>query len=146
MIMLALSIDQNERQIFQLKKVRRKRRVQIGERGMICIQFICMLELCLSSILFVVFFSDSKYLVIFQYRDTPPVFVLLSYDRWNPRIIVIGASLTICSQKTRARSLIVNQYKFTVVYWESVNFMGYITVCYLLIVNSYASVHIARNV
>ena len=36
--------------------------------------------------------------------------------------------------------------KFTVVYCESVNLIGYITVCYLLIVNSYASVHIARNV
>ena len=37
-------------------------------------------------------------------------------------------------------------YKFTVVYCKSVNLIGYITVCYLLIVNSYASVHIARNV
>ena len=36
--------------------------------------------------------------------------------------------------------------KFTVVYFESVNLIGYITVCYLLIVNSYASVHIARNI
>ena len=35
---------------------------------------------------------------------------------------------------------------FTVVCCESVNLIGYITVCYLLIVNSYASVHIARNV
>ena len=36
--------------------------------------------------------------------------------------------------------------KFTVVYCESVNLIGYITVDYLLIVNSYASVHIARHV
>ena len=39
-----------------------------------------------------------------------------------------------------------NQYKFTVVYWESVNLIGSITVCYLLIVNSYASVHMVRNI
>ena len=38
------------------------------------------------------------------------------------------------------------QYKFTVVYCESLNLIGYIIVCYLLIVNSYASVHIVRNV
>ena len=38
------------------------------------------------------------------------------------------------------------RFKFTVVYCESVNLIGYITVCYLLIVNSYASVHIARHV
>ena len=48
-------------------------------------------------------------------------------------------------------------YKFTVVYCESVNLIGYITVFYLLIENSYmrvvhvflflhASVHIARHV
>ena len=37
-------------------------------------------------------------------------------------------------------------YKFTVVYWESVNLIGYITDFYLLIETSYASVHIARNV
>ena len=37
-------------------------------------------------------------------------------------------------------------YKFTIVYCESVNLIGYIIVCYLLIVNSYASVHIARHV
>ena len=35
---------------------------------------------------------------------------------------------------------------FDVVYCESVNLIGYITVDYLLIVNSYASVHIARHV
>ena len=34
-------------------------------------------------------------------------------------------------------------YKFTVVYCESVNLIGYIIVCYLLIVKCYASVHIA---
>ena len=38
------------------------------------------------------------------------------------------------------------KYKFTVVYCEFVNLIGKITDCYLLIVNSYASVHIARNV
>ena len=37
-------------------------------------------------------------------------------------------------------------YKFPVVYCESVNLIGYITACYLLIVNSYASVHIVRHV
>ena len=36
-------------------------------------------------------------------------------------------------------------YKFTVVYCESVNLIGYITVDYLLIVNSYASVHISGH-
>ena len=36
-------------------------------------------------------------------------------------------------------------YKFTVVYRESVNLIAYIIVCYLLIVNTYASVHIARH-
>ena len=41
---------------------------------------------------------------------------------------------------------ILNQYKFTVVYCESVNLIGYIIVSYLPIVNSYASVHIARHV
>ena len=35
---------------------------------------------------------------------------------------------------------------FTAVYCESVNLIGYIIVCYLLIVNSYASAHIARHV
>ena len=44
------------------------------------------------------------------------------------------------------RSLISVRYKFTVVYCESVNLIGYITVSYLLIVNSYASVHIAHHV
>ena len=39
-----------------------------------------------------------------------------------------------------------HEYKFTVVYCESVNLIGYIIVCYLLIVNSYASAHIARHV
>ena len=39
-----------------------------------------------------------------------------------------------------------HSYKFTVVYCESVNLIGYIIVCYLLIVNSYVSVHIARHV
>ena len=39
-----------------------------------------------------------------------------------------------------------NYYKFTVVYCESVNLIGYVIVCYLMIVNSYASVHIARHV
>ena len=38
------------------------------------------------------------------------------------------------------------QYKFTVVYCESVNLIGYITVFYLLIENSYASLHIAHHV
>ena len=38
------------------------------------------------------------------------------------------------------------KYKFTVVYCESVNLIGYIIVCYLLIVNSYTSVHLARHV
>ena len=33
-------------------------------------------------------------------------------------------------------------YKFTMVYCESVNLIGYITIFHLLIVNSYASVHI----
>ena len=37
-------------------------------------------------------------------------------------------------------------YKFTVVYCESVNSIGYITVFYLLKENSYASVHIAHHV
>ena len=37
-------------------------------------------------------------------------------------------------------------YKFTVVYCESLNLIGYITVFYLLIENSYASVHIAYHV
>ena len=37
-------------------------------------------------------------------------------------------------------------YKFTVVYYESVNLIGYISVFYLLIENSYASVHIAHHV
>ena len=37
-----------------------------------------------------------------------------------------------------------HKYTFTVVYCESVNLIGSITVEYLLIVNSYASVHIAR--
>ena len=36
-------------------------------------------------------------------------------------------------------------YKFTVVYCESVNLIGYITVFYLLIENGYTSVHIARH-
>ena len=36
-------------------------------------------------------------------------------------------------------------YKFTVVYCESVNLIGYITVDYQLIVNSYASVHITHQ-
>ena len=40
----------------------------------------------------------------------------------------------------------INQYKFTVVYCESVNLIGYITVDYLLIVNSCASVHITHHV
>ena len=40
----------------------------------------------------------------------------------------------------------MDKYKFTVVYCESVNLIGYIIVCYLLIVNSYASVHIAHQV
>ena len=35
--------------------------------------------------------------------------------------------------------------KFTVVYYETVNFIGYIIVFYLLIVNSYASVDIAHH-
>ena len=43
------------------------------------------------------------------------------------------------------RSILI-KYKFTVVYCESVNLIGYITVFYLLIENSYALVHIARNV
>ena len=43
-------------------------------------------------------------------------------------------------------SIILYYYKFTVVYCESVNLIGYITVSYLLIVNSYASVHIAHHV
>ena len=38
------------------------------------------------------------------------------------------------------------QYKFTMVYCESVNLIGYITVFYLLIENCYASVRIARQV
>ena len=38
------------------------------------------------------------------------------------------------------------QYKFTVVYCESVNLIGAISVDYLLIVNSYASVHIMHHV
>ena len=42
--------------------------------------------------------------------------------------------------------VIYNWYKFTVVYCESVNLIGYIIVCYLPIINSYASVHIARHV
>ena len=37
-------------------------------------------------------------------------------------------------------------YKFTVVYCESLNLIGYITVFYLLIENSYALVHIAHHV
>ena len=41
---------------------------------------------------------------------------------------------------------IVCNYKFTVVYSESVNLIGYITVFYLLIENSHASVHIAHYV
>ena len=36
--------------------------------------------------------------------------------------------------------------KFTVVYCESVNLISYITVCYLLIVNSYPSAHITHHV
>ena len=36
--------------------------------------------------------------------------------------------------------------KFTVVSCESMKLIGYIIVCYLLIVNSYASVHIARHI
>ena len=37
-------------------------------------------------------------------------------------------------------------YKFTVVYCESVNLIGYIIVFYRLIENCCASVHIARHV
>ena len=52
------------------------------------------------------------------------------------------------SQSTRAKSTIHwcgIYYKFTVVYCESVRMIVYITVFYLLIVNSYAPVHIARH-
>ena len=45
----------------------------------------------------------------------------------------------------QGRLYINYMYKFTVVYGESVNLIGYITV-YSLIVNSYTSVHIAHNV
>ena len=40
----------------------------------------------------------------------------------------------------------IYKYKFTVVYCESVSLIGYIIVLYLLIENSYASVHIAHHV
>ena len=40
----------------------------------------------------------------------------------------------------------LDKSKFTVVYCESVNLIGYITIFYLLIENSYASVHIAHHV
>ena len=40
----------------------------------------------------------------------------------------------------------LHKYKCTVVYCESVNLIGYIAVFYLLIENSYASVHIAHHV
>ena len=43
-------------------------------------------------------------------------------------------------------TLMVVSIKFTVVYCEYVNLIGYITVFYLPIVNSYASVHIAHHV
>ena len=53
------------------------------------------------------------------------------------------------SQSARAKSTIHwcgIYYKFTVVYCESVRMIVYITVFYLVIVNSSASVHIARDV
>ena len=43
-------------------------------------------------------------------------------------------------------SVSVKAVDIPVVYCESVNLIGYIIVCYLLIVNSCASVHIARYV
>ena len=50
------------------------------------------------------------------------------------------------TEEFRYSLTITNYYKFPVVYCESVNLIGYITVFYLLIVNSYASVHIARHI
>ena len=55
-----------------------------------------------------------------------------------------GLFLLCCSHILAFTNFI--QYKFTVVYSKSVNLIGYITVDYLLIVNSYASVHIAHHV
>ena len=46
------------------------------------------------------------------------------------------------SYATLSRDITNIKYKFTVVYCESVNLIGYIIVFYLLIVNTYASVHI----
>ena len=43
-------------------------------------------------------------------------------------------------------SVSVKVVDISVVYCESVNLIGYIIVCYLLKVNSYASVHIVRHV
>ena len=40
----------------------------------------------------------------------------------------------------------IDYYKFTVVYCESLNLIGYVIVFYLLIENSYAPVHIAGHV
>ena len=52
----------------------------------------------------------------------------------------------ISSSGPPTQSISTYWYKFTVVYCEFMNLIGYIIVCYLLIVNSYASVHIARHV
>ena len=59
---------------------------------------------------------------------------------------LVGDYVSYCSLACTLYEYIDNKYKFTVVYCESVNLIGYITVDYLLIVNSYTSVHIAHHV
>ena len=60
-------------------------------------------------------------------------------------ICLIGMSDTV-SDGAAFENVNSDYFKFTVVYCESVNLIGYITDFYLLIETSYASVHIARNV
>ena len=69
---------------------------------------------------------------------------ILLYIAKEDSIVIAGDRASLSS--VVALCFIAIQYKFTVVYCESVNLIGYITDFYLLIETSYASVHIARNV
>ena len=66
-------------------------------------------------------------------------------------MLVRSANVRLVATAHKHFSIIHHYYyllvsEFTVVYCESANLIGYITVFYLLIVSSYASVHIAHHV
>ena len=72
--------------------------------------------------------------------------IWLSVRTYGPSAVRPNLEPNIFKSGPPTQSISTYWYKFTVVYCESMNLIGYIIVCYLLIANSYASVHIARHV